>query len=60
MEKIIAKQDNVTFKVVERVSKKGKPYKVVIAVINGKECRISFLDNAFELALIHAGVKFNY
>lgn len=60
MEKIIATQDNVTFKVVEKVSKKGNPYRIVVAVINGKEARLCFLDNACELELIRAGVKFNY
>lgn len=59
-EKIVAKAENCTVQVVERVSKKGNPYKVVEVVHNGKIARVGFMDNNAELSMIHAGFKFNY
>lgn len=59
-EKIVAKVDNVTMKVVEKESKGGKPYTAVIAVINGKEVQVGFVNAFTEVALSRAGVKFNY
>lgn len=60
MEKLIAKMENCVVKVVEKTSAKGKPYTAVVAVINGKEVQLGFCNAFTELALVKAGVKFNY
>lgn len=59
-EKIVAKIENSTVKVVERTSKKGVPYYAIVAVVNGKEVQIGFVNAYTEVALSRAGVKFSY
>lgn len=44
--------------VVERVSKKGKPYKQVVVVKDGKKYPLSFLNDELIIALFKADVKF--
>lgn len=58
-EKVVAKVDNVSVSVVGKVSKGGKPYTVVCMNIAGKKAQF-FLTSDIELAMLHAGVKFNY
>ena len=57
MERIVCEARNCHLKVVERVSEKGNKYKMVVAVINGKEINIAFHNVYIENALMHAGIK---
>lgn len=59
-EKVVAKIENATLKVVEKTSKKGVPYYSIVAVVNGKEVQVGFVNAYTEVALCRAGVKFNY
>ena len=47
---------NCHLKVVERVSNKGKKYRAVVAVVNGKDVDIGFCNVYTELALARCGV----
>lgn len=59
-EKVFARVENCAIKVVERTAKSGKPYSVVVAVVNGKDVQLGFVNAYTELALVKAGVKFSY
>ena len=57
MERNVVECKNVHLKVVERTSAKGKKYKVVVAVINGKAVDIGFYNIYTENAFLRAGAK---
>ena len=52
--KLISKFETI---IEERVSKKGKVYKMVVAVVNGTKFDITFLTDEFEFALFKAGIR---
>ena len=45
-----------TFSIVEKTSKEGKPYKVIILTIKGKEVQAGFVNVYTENALVRAGI----
>lgn len=45
-----------TFSIVEKTSKEGKPYKVIILTIKGKEVQAGFVNVYTENALLRAGI----
>lgn len=57
-EKKVCEVKNVHFKVVERVSSKGKKYNAIVVCINGVDVSIGFSNVYTENALLRAGVKF--
>lgn len=48
---------NVKVFIKSQVSQGGKPYKVVVMVVNGKEVNLGFVNAYTELSLLKAGVK---
>ena len=56
--KVLAKVQSCTVTVEERVSLKGKTYRVICAVVNGKTVHLGFCGDREELLLLKAGVKF--
>ena len=45
-----------TLSIVEKTSKEGKPYKVIILTIKGKELQAGFVNVYTENALLRAGI----
>lgn len=57
--KVVAEAKNCHIRVEERVGKKEKVYKMLVANVNGKDVDLCFHNVYVENALLRAGVKFS-